>query len=110
VVICSLRFAQEWGPVRVPLANGVGLTNVPTVKLKAVRSAGAPFVVGRYFKAMSRSSLNAEYYRNEAKRCREAAAEAKDGASEERWLKAERRWLTLANQAELVSALNRKPR
>jgi hypothetical protein len=59
---------------------------------------------------MSRSSLNAQYYRREAKRCREAAAEAKDGASEERWLEAERRWLTLANQAELVSALNSSPR
>ena len=51
------------------------------------------------------SRLDAEYYREEAKRCREAAEQARDRATKEHWLEAERCWITLANQAELVTAL-----
>jgi len=51
--------------------------------------------------------LDAEHYREEAKKCREAAGEAEDQAAKEHWLEAERCWLALANQAELVTGFNR---
>jgi len=48
--------------------------------------------------------MNAPYYRAEAKRCQEAAAQARDPTTKEYWLNSERCWLKLANQAELVAA------
>jgi uncharacterized alpha-E superfamily protein len=54
--------------------------------------------------------LDAQYYRDEAKRCREAAAQAKDSFTREHWLEAERCWIELANKAELVATLNALPK
>ena len=48
--------------------------------------------------------MNAPYYRAEAKRCQDAAAQARDPATKEYWLNSEKCWLKLANQAELVAA------
>jgi hypothetical protein len=50
------------------------------------------------------SGMNAPYYRAEAKRCQDSAAQARDPATKEYWLSSERCWLNLANQAELVAA------
>jgi hypothetical protein len=56
------------------------------------------------------NGLDAPYYRAEAKRCQEAAAQARDPAAKEYWLKSERCWIKLANQAELVADLNALPK
>ena len=56
------------------------------------------------------NGLDAPYYRAEAKRCQEAAAQARDPATKEYWLKSERCWIKLANQAELVADLNALPK
>ena len=50
--------------------------------------------------------LDAQYYRAEAKRCQEAAAQARDASTKEHWLEGQRCWIKLANQAELVATLN----
>jgi uncharacterized alpha-E superfamily protein len=50
------------------------------------------------------NELDAPYYRAEAKRCQESAAQARDPATKEYWLNSERCWIKLANQAELVAA------
>ena len=50
------------------------------------------------------NALDAPYYRAEAKRCHESAAQARDPATKEYWLNSERCWIKLANQAELVAA------
>jgi hypothetical protein len=51
------------------------------------------------------SRLDARYYRDEARKCQEAAARARDRATQDYWLEAERCWFILANQAELVTML-----
>jgi hypothetical protein len=53
--------------------------------------------------------LDAQHYRDEAKRCREAAAQAKDSSTREHWLEAERCWIELANKAELVTTFTAFP-
>jgi hypothetical protein len=50
--------------------------------------------------------LDARHYRDEAQKCREAAARAKDSSTREHWLEAERCWIELANKAELVATFN----
>jgi hypothetical protein len=49
--------------------------------------------------------LDAQHYREEANRCREAAEYAQDEGTKALLLVAEGRWITLANQAELVACL-----
>jgi hypothetical protein len=63
---------------------------------------GSPLRGSRVLSGMN--GLDAPYYRAEAKRCQESAAQARDPATKEYWLNSERCWLKLANQAELVAA------
>lgn len=77
----------------------------------ATLAQGAPFSLLARCIGMSR--LDAQYYREEAKSCREAAERTRDRTTKEHWLEAERCWITLANQADVVTALGdlaRKPK
>ena len=69
---------------------------------------GSPLRWSRVLFGMN--GLDGQYYREEAKRCQEAAAKARDPATKEYWLKSERCWIKLANQAELMSPLDAVPK
>ena len=79
---------------------GFGMQAICRNRCKTSRALfGSPLRCSRVL-----SGMNAPYYRAEAKRCQETAAQARDPATKEYWLNSERCWLKLANQAELVAA------
>ena len=95
-------------------ANGSGLSELASAGALFAGAKhpglvfGSPLCCSRVLSSMN--GLDAPYYRAEAKRCQEAAAQARDPATKEYWLKSERCWIKLANQAELVADLNPLPK